>query len=290
MKRILVVYKKTTLQRYGEDDPTVQRLLAEGDASVAMLRSAHEAHLASLAKVRALLKSMHVSANFSQSHEGGSEQWDLVVTLGGDGTLLWASHEVDGKTPMVAINSAPKSSVGYFCAGEGDDAEAILQRALGGELRPTKLARMRVEVDGEVHSTRVLNDVLFCHKVPAAAARYIIRYNGMEESHTSSGIWAGPAAGSTAAQRSAGGRVLAIGSRRLQWVVREPYRPHDLKLELAKGLVAADSELCIKSKTRNGRLYLDGAGRIVNVDIGQEIVLRRSEEPLTLLGLRSRGR
>ncbi|MFT5355752.1 MAG: NAD+ kinase [Polyangiales bacterium] len=290
MKRVLVIYKKTTLQRYGENDPTIKDLLARQDPSVAILMEAHEAHLSSLSRAKEALRALGVKATFRHRHDGGSEAWDLVVTLGGDGTLLWASHQVDDQTPMVAINSAPTSSVGYFCAGDGDDVAAILESALSGKLRGTKLTRMRVEVDGEEHSGRVLNDILFCHRVPAATTRYIIHHGDDQESHTSSGVWAGPAAGSTAAQRSAGGKILPIGSRKIQWVVREPYRPDDMPLALSRGLVAPGEDLILKSKTRNGRMYMDGAQRVVDVDIGQEIRLSRSSESLTLLGLRSRGR
>jgi len=63
----------------------------------------------------------------------------------------------------------------------------------------TTLTRMRVERDGEVLHRRVLNDALFCHRSPAATTRYIISHEGREEHHKSSGVWVGPAAGSTAA-------------------------------------------------------------------------------------------
>lgn len=291
-RRILCVYKKTSFQRWrADDDPRIGALLQSGDASVASLRAAHEAHLDTMERARAVLKDLGAKPVFRHKHEEREdERWDLVVTLGGDGTLLWASHQVDADTPMVAINSDPATSVGYFCAGDRHDVEQTLAAALGGTLRPTKLTRMEVAIDEEVVHRRVLNDILFCHEVPAATTRYLIQFGGLEESHTCSGIWVGPAAGSTAAQRSAGGKVLKIGSRKLQWVVREPYRPGDVPIQLAKGLVPADEELVLKSKIREGRIYLDGANKVVRLDVGSVIRLRRSDEPLHLLGLRSRGR
>lgn len=290
MKKILVVYKKTALERFDPEDPRFKRLLETHDASVASLRSAHEAHLDTIERARATLAELGVEATFRHHHGRYDERWDMVVTVGGDGTLLWTSHTVDANTPMVAINSDPNTSVGYFCAGDRNNVEDTLRAAVRGELRPTRLTRMQVSVDGETVHTRILNDALFCHPNPAATSRFIIRHRDVEESHTCSGIWVGPAAGSTAAQRSAGGRVLPIGSRKLQWVVREVYRPGDVKLRLVKGLVAPDETLTLKSKMPEGRLYFDGAQKIVRVEIGAEIVMRRSDEPLTLLGLRSRGR
>lgn len=290
MRRVLVVYKRTALQRYDENDPRIKRLLEERDSTVESLRSAHEAHLDTIERARATFKKCKIRATFRHKHQRSDETWDLVVTLGGDGTLLWASHTVGPDTPMVAINSAPTTSVGYFCAGTRDDVEDALQAALDGALRPTKLTRMQVHVDGDRAHSRILNDILFCHQSPAATTRYLIRHRDVEEAHTSSGIWVGPAAGSTAAQRSAGGKILPIGSQKLQWVVRELYRPRGEPFALVKGLVAPGEELILKNKMRKGRIYFDGDAKVMPLDIGSEIRLSRSDETLTLLGLKSRGR
>jgi NAD+ kinase len=294
--RVLVIYKKTAYQRWdAESDERVKRLLAEGDASVAKLRSAHESHLHTLELARDALKKLGARATFRHRHDRDDERWDLVVTLGGDGTLLWTSHTVDAQTPMVAINSSPETSVGWFCAGDRDDVAQTLERALGGELRRTQLTRMRVDLDGDTLHTRVLNDVLFCHECPAATTRFLLSHGDEHASHACSGLWIGPAAGSTAAQRSAGGKVLPIGSRKLQWIVREPFvpelpdrEPEELRLE--KGLVLAGETLELKSKIREGRLYFDGAQKVAKLDVGSVVTFARSEEPLTILGLRSRGR
>lgn len=289
--RVLVIYKKTTFQRYrGGQRGRLKRLIDSGDPAVRRIVSAHEAHLDTLAKAKAAFRELGVRATFRHHYEPVDHSWDLVVTLGGDGTLLWASHMVDGETPIVAINSAPHASVGYFCAGDREDVAETLELALGRELKTTRLTRMQVDVDDECVSTRVLNDILFCHECPAATSRYLIRHGDTEEEQTSSGMWAGPAAGSTAAQRSAGGKVLAIGSRRIQYVVREPYQAPGVHYSLARGLVDPGEELVLRSKMREGIIYVDGAHRTHPVDIGAELRLKRSPEVLQLLGLRSRQR
>jgi NAD+ kinase len=216
-----------------------------------------------------------------------AEDFDLVITLGGDGTLLWASHLV-GSQPMLAINTAPRDSVGYFCGGTKDNLEQTLVAVLEGTLSPTKLARMQVSIDGVVVSRRVLNDVLFCHECPAATTRYLIRHHSVEEEHKSSGLRIGPAAGSTAAQRSAGGKVLPPSSQQLQYVVREPYVPDGAKYKLLRGLVSQHQTLVLTSKIHGGRVYVDGPHVRREVALGAEVVLARSTEPLTVLGFRKR--
>jgi NAD+ kinase len=291
---VLVVYKKSAYQRFvlEKKDARVQKLLSEDDPTVRRFRDAHDSHVGTVEEARAILKKMGVKATYRYLPKRQRiGDYDLVVTLGGDGTLLWASHSVGKNIPMVAINTAPDDSVGYFCAGTREDLEHVLSRALAGRLRATSLTRMRVELDDDVLSERVLNDALFSHECPAATTRYLIRHGELEEEHKSSGVWVGPAAGSTAAQRSAGGKVLPLKSEKLQFVVRELYEPHgQSSLKLLKGLVEPGDDLELRSKVPAGRLYLDGPHRMYDVSLGSIVRFRRSKEPLTLLGMRRRKR
>jgi NAD+ kinase len=287
--RVLVVYKKSTYQRYvGRAQERLEELIAHGDISVEGLLQEHEIHQETLKRAKRALRELGARAVLRYRPEPMPEEgtWDLIVTLGGDGTLLWASHLADSSTPMIAINSAPDTSVGYFCAGDGHNVDEVLAAALAGALRSSRLSRMRVEVGDRLISTRVLNDALYCHESPAATSRYIIGHNGQRERQMSSGVWVGPAAGSTAAIRSAGGKVLPIGSQKLQFVVREPYRGVQNKYELIKGVVAPGEDLQITSRMTKGRIFLDGTQKVHAVGIGDRIRLTLSDEPLTLLGLK----
>ncbi len=293
--RILVVYKKSAYQTNVRErkNPRFLELLARKDPSVARLVEAHDDHQATLEEAHEALAKLGVRATFRfRGDEGLVEDFDLVVTVGGDGTLLWAARWVGAGTPVVAINSAPQDSVGHFCAGKKGHVRTTLARALAGELHRTELTRMQVRLDGEVITRRVLNDVLFAHPSPAATTRYLLchepkgRAGARSEEQKSSGVWIGPAAGSTAAQRSAGGKVLPIASRKLQYVVREPYHPGGRRIAMVRGLVGERDQLRIVSKIREGRLFIDGPHRMCDVRMGSQIVLSRSSEPLTLLGLR----
>jgi NAD+ kinase len=106
------------------------------------------------------------------------------------------------------------------------------------------------------------------------------------EEHKSSGVWVGPAAGSSAAQRSAGGRLLPVDAEELQYVVREPYEVNGVKYALKRGLVKRGQALKLESHMRAGRLYLDGPHSVHTVEMAARIAFRQSPEPLTLLGFR----
>lgn len=286
--RIALVSKRSAYRERVEEqnDTRIQHLLAKGDPSVARLRASHDEHEATMREVLAALSVLGVDVVF-RGRAGemfDSTNLDLVVTVGGDGTLLSASHSV-AHVPILGINSAPSHSVGFFCGAQRGHAAEAIGRALRGELRRAVLTRMQVRQNDEVVHARVLNEALFCHISPAATSRYLVTFRDMEEEQKSSGFWIGPAAGSTAAQRSAGGRVLPLTSKNLQLVVREPYTPHGERYELRRVLVPADERLVVRSKMHEAFLFVDGPNRSVNVRFGDVLEFRRAPENLTVLGI-----
>lgn len=285
-KRILFVHKKSAYQLYVRERKSrrIKRLIEEGDRTVRNILAADEAHVGTIEEAKQACKDLGVRGVFRyRSEDGIADAFDLICSIGGDGTLLWVSHRVGPDCPVLAINSAPEHSVGHFCGGRKGHVKEALEAALDKRLKPTRLSRMEVVRNGTVLHRRVLNDALFCHRSPAATTRYLIELHGIEEAQKSSGMWVGPAAGSTAAIRSAGGKILPPGSRKLQFVVREPYHPPLGAYRLRKGLVKPEEELVVYSQVREGRLYLDGPRVMHEVGIGDVLTFRRSEEPLMLL-------
>jgi NAD+ kinase len=240
--------------------------------------------------IRRELTRLPVDATWVHEMDGiAPDEFDLVVTVGGDGTVLHASHAI-GPTPVLGINSAPGTSVGYLTAGAAGQAGELFGRAVEGSLPIQRLNRMEVRVDGRVVTNRALNDVLFCHECPATTSRYEIRLDGRAEQQMSSGIWIATAAGSTAAIRAAGGRVMRAGSRRLQFVVREPFpwggADQPSAPEIVSGFVASGRVLEIHSRSTTARLYVDGPHVVFPVGFGDLVSFGRSAEPLNLLGYR----
>lgn len=297
-KRVAIVMKRTTYRKFvvEEHDVLLARLLRKHDPTVARLRQSHDAHEQTVREVETSLAELGAEVVFRGGPRGRiPTRIDLVVTVGGDGTLLAASHQLGDGIPLLGINSAPESSVGFFCGARQGAAKATIARALAGTLGKTELTRMRVTLNGKCLHARVLNEALFCHTSPAATSRYILEIRdgrGVlgEEDQRSSGVWVGPAAGSTAAQRSAGGRVLPLGSDRLQYVVREPYTPAGGQFRFAKGLLDAGTRLTLRSKMREAKVFLDGHRLVHSVTIGDVLVLERSPEALTVLGIAKKRR
>lgn len=311
---VLVLAKKSALRVHLEGgDPDrhdrVEKLLKANDQTVRRMAGAHAQHEACLVEVKEALSALGCEAKLvmaaaldefkvvidppdANDRPGASppsRKPDLVITVGGDGTLLAASHAVSD-TPILAINSAPDFSVGFFCGGKLGSVRETLEKALAGTMPVAKLTRMKVEKNGELLTTRVLNEALICSASPAATTRYLLEHRGVVEEQKSSGIWIGPAAGSTAAQRSAGGRVLPLVSDKLQFVVREPYTPAGGTLQMPRGLVGRGEALSIRCKMSDGRVFVDGPHEVHTVTIGDHLRFSASDEPLHLIGVtRRRG-
>jgi NAD+ kinase len=291
--RVIVVAKRTAYRLFVEEeqDERIARLLKKNDPTVRKMRRSHEEHEGTIEEVDRALHKLGAEAVWVRRAHAPFEvdEADLVVTVGGDGTLLAASHRV-GTTPILGVNSAPSHSVGFFCGVRKGHVKSAVADALRGKMKAVQLTRMAVIRNGVPLSTRVLNDALFCHRSPAATTRYILKLGKVVEEQKSSGFWVGPAAGSTAAQRSAGGKILPLASSDLQLVVREPYTPEGEKLKLVRELVSKNQELFVRSKTREGRLFIDGPHESIEIEMGDRLVFRRSPESLTVLGLSARRR
>ena len=303
--RILLLAKKSALRVHIEGidadrHARVEALLRAQDPAVSRMEGAHAQHEATLDETdRALAEigcdvTRVVAAALDEFRVVDPSGHDLVVTVGGDGTLLAASHDVGPDSALLGVNSSPNHSVGFFCAAKKGTVRATLDLALRGKLRRVSLARMRVDLNGVCIHRRVLNEALFCHASPAATSRYILRVSEPdgayeEEEQKSSGLWIGPAAGSTAAQRSAGGRVMPLASTKVQYVVREPYAPYGHRMRLTLGRVEDGGTLALRNKMPQAKLFLDGEHNVHDVAIGDVVTMRRSEEFVTVLGLSRNG-
>ncbi len=279
----LVIIKQTAMAQGGR----AATFARKGDETAKRLLHAHGEQKRAVDAVRRALKSRKIAfeeSSLARLNAGLKRQLgaaDLVITVGGDGTLLNASHYVrDGM--MIGVNSAPADSVGHFCSVNRENFAERLGAILDYKWRPVELARLQVTLDGKVLPELALNDVLIAHYCPAATTRYLIEAGGHVEEHRSSGVWISTAAGSTAGIGSAGGRRMSLRSRDIQFLARELYREPDREYELARGFVPPDSGLTIASKMVDGRLYIDGARTQYLFPFGARAHIEIAEKSLRL--------
>jgi len=286
LKKILVVYKRSTFEIYNSEgyNPEVKKMIEEGHVAVKMLKESHDVHQKSLEQIVKVLSDKKI--NFEVIFRGDLrpvDDFDLVITTGGDGTILETSKYVKN-TPILGVNSDPKGSVGFFTGANKNDFANVVEKIIADKINKLKINRLQLAINDQKINELVLNDVLICHSIPAATSRYVISLNGTEEVHRSSGIWISTAAGSTAAIRSAGGIPLEIESDRFQYLVREFYDRGSSHFKLLGGIMEAKDKLEIVSQMRLGKIYIDGPFFDYQFTIGDKITFEKSDYPLNLLG------
>ena len=251
---------------------TVAPAAAEHDRTLAALLSTLERHG---------VEPLVVDVNPDETARAALAAARFVVSVGGDGTLLTASHFIRTGT-LLGVNSAPRDSVGYLALAQRATIPKTLDAIAAGQLRPVQVTRIGVTLDGVTLPEPALNDVLFAHQHPAATSRYLVRLGRVAETHRSSGLWVSTAAGSTAGIRSSGGAIMPLRSRRLQFRARELYRRTGVDFRLASGFLAPGAELVAESQMDAGWLYIDGSRVSYRFPFGARAELRALREPLLL--------
>ncbi len=281
---VVLVYKKSQLKLYLQKrNAHIARLLDEGDESVRPLVRAHEAHERTMVEVKRALRAAKVPfvPMYRASLRPDAARGKLVITVGGDGTLLDASHRVTDSA-VLGVNSDPQTSVGFLCMATGASFAEALDGILVGRSHPMAITRLAGEVDGVAFPFPVLNDLLVAHKNPAATCRYIVARGDIREDQKSSGIWCSTATGSTAAMASAGGAVQHLDDPRIQLRVREPYAAEKDGPALASFFLQPGETCEVVSRMREGCIYLDGPHERVVFGMGARLRIRQSPTPLLL--------
>ncbi|MEW6445033.1 MAG: NAD(+) kinase [Pseudomonadota bacterium] len=189
-------------------------------------------------------------------------QCDLVIAVGGDGTLINAAHDLAlfGK-PVLGINLG---RLGFLVDISPDELTSRLDRILHGEY----VAERRFLLCGEVireglslHKGLVFNDLVYKVRDAVRMIEFETRIDGRYLlTQRSDGMVISTPSGSTAYALSAGGPILTPG---LEAIVLAPICPHTLSNRPI--VVPAGSEVEIRA-TRHSR-----ANSLVSFD-GQTMI------------------
>jgi len=211
-------------------------------------------------------------------------KYDLVITVGGDGTFLEAARKINNQV-LFGVNSAPHHSVGRFCIATAENFEHIFKRILLRKYEISKLHRIRMKVEGQSGYVDALNDVLICHHNPAVLCRYTLKFRGKKEEQRSSGVWIATPAGSSGAVMSAGGKLLSQYDNRLQYVPRELYQGKSSAYKLKGSIVGPRQKISVTSLMRKGMIYVDGAHKSVSFPYGCTAKFNLSPKPIRTIRL-----
>ena len=154
-------------------------------------------------------------------------QADLIVSFGGDGTLLNIAPLVE--RPEVPILGVNMGGLGFITEIAVDELESVLSKTLDGDYEVEKRMTLEIRVHSrrrKLHKFRVLNDVVI---TKGARSRIIDLETYVGEdylcTYRADGLIISTPTGSTAYSLAAGGPILepALGA-----IILSPICPHTL--------------------------------------------------------------
>lgn len=280
-KNVLLLYKRSAYKIYFEDArSSIRRKRNEVVKSEKMrFKESHEDHYITLQEVGRVLLTNGV--RYTEYYRGRNipyEGYDLIITVGGDGTFLEAARKVKSQV-IIGVNSAPNHSVGRFCIATKKSFEKVFQNIISNKYSIDSYERLRLKVDGHV-AVEAVNEILVCHTNPAMLSRYYLEIQGVKEEQRSSGVWIATPAGSTGAIGSAGGKKLNPYERNIQYLPRELYQGKHSAYKLKGGILDEGQTLKFTSLMRKGAVFFDGAHHKFPFDYSSSLTIKVSPHPI----------
>lgn len=207
---------------------------------------------------------------------------DLVIVVGGDGTLLSIARSAPTSTPVLGINVGV---LGFLAGLSRNEALSRLDEVLAGEFREDRRLRLAVAVTGGPRPARfqALNDAVLNKEALARISTFRVELDARPVvEFRADGVIVSTPTGSTAYNLSAGGPIL---HPQLPAVVITPICPHTLSQRPL--VVPAETVIGLRildPPTTSGGVYLtlDGQeGLPIRPEFAVEI--RPSSSAVTLL-------
>lgn len=207
---------------------------------------------------------------------------DLVVSIGGDGTFLYAARGA-GSTPVMGVNLG---EVGFLNAVAPDVAvDAVrgeVERYLDeGTVRHREVPRIRATGEREWRLTPAINEiaVLGAQRGPGQGLEVEVRVDGsLYASGHADGVLVSTPTGSTAYNLSEGGPLVQPGVPALVVTLMCPSDP------MPPLVVRLESEVAVRVDGPEHAVVSSDGSRMQEVETPEVVTLEPAEEPARVAG------
>ena len=208
---------------------------------------------------------------------------DLILSIGGDGTILRALRAiVPDKVPVVGINLG---NLGFMTELKAEEAFEKLPRLLGGEGWIEERAMLEVELPSQGNVFHAVNDVFVGRRSLARLVQIETRVDGeILATHRADGVIVSTATGSTGYLLAADGPILYPEARQ---IVFKPVCPH-LAPDNAV-VLPPEAKIQLKVTTTHEAMLSIDAQVEVPLASGDEVRVKLSPYVGRFLRIRPRG-
>ncbi len=219
---------------------------------------------------------------------------DVVIVVGVDGLVANTAKYV-GNLPIIGINPDPEHIDGILLYYNKNNFMMAVKNVINNTFSPKYITLAEAKMDNG-QSLLAFNDFFIGIK-SHSSSKYKIKYNGIEENQSSSGIIVSTGAGSTGWLSSCFNmtngfldffkpevdisfKPIPKDAKELMFVVREPFVSRTSSAEIVIGKIYENEVLSIESNMpENGVIFSDGtqgdfiefnAGRTVEISIANQ--------------------
>jgi NAD+ kinase len=208
---------------------------------------------------------------------------DLLVVLGGDGTILSAARLAAGRVPILGVNMG---GLGFLTEVPLSDLPGALSAALDGEMSVEDRAMLQAEITGSerLRIRRIaFNDMVVAKTGVARVIRIATWVNGQDlASYPADGVIVATPTGSTAYSLSAGGPIV---HPQVDVLVVTPICPHTFTARPV--VVAGSAVVTIEALDAAEAVTLSVDGQESHpLRPGERVIVRRAAERARLVRLR----
>ncbi len=233
-----------------------------------------------------LLKSVSCNKAFYETFktfEVLDKSFDLLVSIGGDGTILRAITFVAAlDIPIVGINTG---RLGFLATIQVEDIETAMQNIIDGRYKISERSLLSVKTEPEnsdvLELNFALNEVAVSRKNTTSMITVeTLLDNEYLTSYWSDGLIVSTPTGSTGYSLSCGGPVITPGANGF---VLTPIAPHNLS---ARPLVIPDStEIQLKVSGREQQHLVSLDSRIATLNNGTIIKIKKADFKIKMIDL-----
>ena len=223
--------------------------------------------------------------NFSKTSESKLENYelnsiDLIITIGGDGTILRAAHKVsDVKIPILGINTG---RVGFMSELESNNFKKDIKSYLDGEARIEMRAMLEASIK-DLDTMHALNDITVARGKVLRVIEVSTEINDVHLStYRGDGVVVSSPTGSTAYALSLGSPVMDPLSEN---ILLKPIATH--MSQFGGVVVGKDAKIKLTVFTRNDAILNIDGFKDIQMENNDSVEIRISDRKVAFLRMQN---